>query len=171
MKNILIIGTVATKSDEIDFMRECIKNLKCNPVLMDVSVLGDPPIKVDYSKHDVAQHANMTNKEIIFTTSNRTDNSYFSTGNDYETRYYFQISIIDDWGYEVFSNIESIDPEYVTFIKSHDSGSEVDIGYRVVQTAVGKYKILGKTNSDVIMISTDRSVSYTHLTLPTNREV
>ena len=54
MKNILIIGTVDTKSDEIEFMRECIKNLECNPVLMDVSVLGDPPIKVDYSKHDVA---------------------------------------------------------------------------------------------------------------------
>ena len=65
MKNILIIGTVDTKSDEIEFMRECIKNLECNPVLMDVSVLGDPPIKVDYSKHDVAEHANMTNKEII----------------------------------------------------------------------------------------------------------
>jgi len=65
MKNILIIGTVDTKSDEIEFMRECIKNLECNPVLMDVSVLGDPPIRVDYSKHDVAEHANMTNKEII----------------------------------------------------------------------------------------------------------
>ena len=65
MKNILIIGTVDTKSDEIDFMRKCIKNLECNPVLMDVSVLGDPPIKVDYSKHDVAEHANMTNREII----------------------------------------------------------------------------------------------------------
>ena len=59
----------------------------------------------------------MTNKEIIFTTSNRTDNSYFSADNDYETTYYFQVSMIDDWGYEVFSNIESIDPEYVTFIK------------------------------------------------------
>ena len=65
MKNILIIGTVDTKSDEIDFMRECIKNLECNPVLMDVSVLGDPPIRVDYSKHDVAEYANMTNKDII----------------------------------------------------------------------------------------------------------
>tara|TARA_B100001996_G_scaffold176011_1_gene134375 strand:+ start:596 stop:1855 length:1260 start_codon:yes stop_codon:yes gene_type:complete len=65
MKNILIIGTVDTKSDEIDYMRECIKNLKCNPILMDVSVLGDPPIKVDYTKHDVAKFADMTNKAII----------------------------------------------------------------------------------------------------------
>ena len=28
MKNILIIGTVDTKSDEIEYMRECIKNLE-----------------------------------------------------------------------------------------------------------------------------------------------
>ena len=38
MKNILIIGTVDTKSDEINFMRKCIKILGCYPVLMDVSV-------------------------------------------------------------------------------------------------------------------------------------
>ena len=86
----------------------------------------------------LAYDLNMTNKEIIFTTPNRTDNSYFSTDNDYETTYYFQVSMIDDWGYEVFSNIESIAPEYVTFIKSHDSGSEVDIGYRGVQTSTDK---------------------------------
>ena len=105
----------------------------------------------------LAYDLNMTNKEIIFTTSNRTDNSYFSADNDYETTYYFQVSIMDDWGYEVFSNIESIDPEYVTFIKSYNSGSEVDIGYRAVQTTTGKYKILGKTGSDVTLIGTDRS--------------
>ena len=105
----------------------------------------------------LAYDLNMTNKEIIFTTSNRTDNSYFSADNDYETTYYFQVSMMDDWGYEVFSNIESIDPEYVTFIKSYNSGSEVDIGYRAVQTTTGKYKILGKTGSDVTLIGTDRS--------------
>ena len=105
----------------------------------------------------LAYDLNMANKEIIFTTSNRTDNSYFSADNDYETTYYFQVSMMDDWGYEVFSNIESIDPEYVTFIKSYNSGSEVDIGYRAVQTTTGKYKILGKTGSDVTLIGTDRS--------------
>ena len=65
MKNILIIGTVDTKSDEINFMRKCIKNLDCNPVLMDVSVLGEPSIDVNYSKHEVAKYAGMTNEEII----------------------------------------------------------------------------------------------------------
>ena len=65
MKNILIIGTVDTKSDEINFMRKCIKNLDCNPVLMDVSVLGEPSIDVNYSKHEVAKYAGMTNEGII----------------------------------------------------------------------------------------------------------
>ncbi len=65
MQNILIIGTVDTKSDEIDYMRKCILNLNCNAIIMDVSVLGDPSIKVDYSKHDIAQHAGMSNQDII----------------------------------------------------------------------------------------------------------
>ena len=55
MQNILIIGTVDTKSDEIDYMRNCIISLNCNAILMDVSVLGEPSIKVDYSKHDIAK--------------------------------------------------------------------------------------------------------------------
>ncbi len=63
--NILIIGTVDTKSDEINFMRNCILGQECNAFLMDVSVLGDPRIKVDFSKHDVAKSAGMTNEEIV----------------------------------------------------------------------------------------------------------
>ena len=99
----------------------------------------------------------MNDKEILFSTSSRTENSYFSADNDYETTYYFQVSIIDDWGYEVFSNIESIDHKYVTFIHNYDAGSDIDIGYHGVQTASGKYKMIGKTSSDVIMIGTNRS--------------
>ena len=52
MNNILIIGTVDTKADEINFMKECIENLKCHPIIMDVSVLGEPSIKVDFTRHD-----------------------------------------------------------------------------------------------------------------------
>ena len=65
MNNILIIGTVDTKADEINFMKECIENLRCHPIIMDVSVLGEPSIKVDFTKHDVAKYADMTNQEII----------------------------------------------------------------------------------------------------------
>ena len=62
---ILIIGTVDTKSDEIKFMYECIENLDSKPLIMDVSVLGETNIKVDFSKHDVARAAETSNKEII----------------------------------------------------------------------------------------------------------
>ena len=65
MNNILIIGTVDTKADEINFMKECIENLRCHPIIMDVSVLGEPSIKVEFTKHDVAEYAEMTNQEII----------------------------------------------------------------------------------------------------------
>ena len=54
MNNILIIGTVDTKADEINFMKECIENLRCHPIIMDVSVLGEPSIKVDFTKHDLS---------------------------------------------------------------------------------------------------------------------
>ena len=113
----------------------------------------------DFERYNLyqANDINMTNKEIIFTTTSRTENSYFSTDNDYETDYYFQVSMIDNWGYEVYSNIEYINPEYFTFIHNYDSGSDTDIGYHGVQTASGKYKMIGKTSSDVIMIGTDRS--------------
>ena len=113
----------------------------------------------DFERYNLyqANDINMTNKEIIFTTTSRTENSYFSTDNDYETDYYFQVSMIDNWGYEVYSNIEYINPEYFTFIHNYDSGSEIDIGHYGIQTALGKYIMIGETSSDVIMIGTDRA--------------
>ena len=105
-----------------------------------------------YQAYDI----DMTNKEIIFTTTDRSVNTYSSIDNDYETDYYFQVSIIDNWGYEVYSNIEYIDTEYFTFINNYDSGSDGDIGYYGIQNASDKYKIIAKTSLDVVMASTDR---------------
>ena len=64
-KRILIVGTVDTKSDEIKFIQNCITEMGCDGLIMDVSVLGAPPIKVDYSRHDVAKSANTSNQSII----------------------------------------------------------------------------------------------------------
>ena len=64
-KRILIVGTVDTKSDEIKFIQNCITEMGCDGLIMDVSVLGEPPIKVDYSRHDVAKSANTSNQSII----------------------------------------------------------------------------------------------------------
>lgn len=62
---ILVIGTGDTKSDELAFMRECIVSAGAVPVMMDVSILGDPKYAPDYSKQDVAAAADTTIEAII----------------------------------------------------------------------------------------------------------
>jgi uncharacterized protein (UPF0261 family) len=62
---ILVIGTGDTKSDELTFMRECIATAGGTPVMMDVSILGDPKFSPDYSKHDVAAAADTTIGAVI----------------------------------------------------------------------------------------------------------
>jgi uncharacterized protein (UPF0261 family) len=57
---ILVIGTGDTKSDELNFMRECIAGAGGYAVMMDVSVLKDPTFTPDYSKHDVAKETGVT---------------------------------------------------------------------------------------------------------------
>jgi uncharacterized protein (UPF0261 family) len=54
---ILIIGTADTKSDEIQFLQDCIEEQGCSATVMDVGVLGEPNCRVAYSKHDVAAAA------------------------------------------------------------------------------------------------------------------
>jgi uncharacterized protein (UPF0261 family) len=65
LPNILVIGTGDTKSDELLFMADIIAKAGGLPVMVDVSVLGDPPYMPDYSKHDIARAANVTIQEII----------------------------------------------------------------------------------------------------------
>jgi uncharacterized protein (UPF0261 family) len=62
---ILIIGTADTKADELEYMQSCFFKIGGKGLIMDVGVLGDPTIKVDFSKHDVAKAANTTNADII----------------------------------------------------------------------------------------------------------
>lgn len=61
---ILIIGTGDTKADELLFMRERIVEAGGEPVMVDVSVLGDPPYKAEYDKHAIAAAAETTNEAI-----------------------------------------------------------------------------------------------------------
>lgn len=57
---ILVVGTGDTKSDELEFMVGVIRDAAAVPVMMDVSVLGDPRYAPDYSRHDVALAAGTT---------------------------------------------------------------------------------------------------------------
>ncbi|UVC08008.1 Tm-1-like ATP-binding domain-containing protein [Rhizobium sp. TH2] len=65
LPNILVIGTGDTKSDELLFMADIIGKAGGLPVMVDVSVLGDPPYMPDYSRHDIAKAADVTMQQII----------------------------------------------------------------------------------------------------------
>ena len=58
--SILVIGTGDTKSDELQFMAAIIRDAGGVPVMMDVSILGGPPYRPEYSRHDVAAAAGTT---------------------------------------------------------------------------------------------------------------
>lgn len=65
LPSILVIGTGDTKSEELQFMVEIISQAGGLPVMIDVSVLGDPPYRPDYSRHDIAACADTTIEAII----------------------------------------------------------------------------------------------------------
>lgn len=54
-KTILVIGTYDTKDAELCYLVDIIQAQGGQTVTMDVSVLGDPELPTDYSKHDVVQ--------------------------------------------------------------------------------------------------------------------
>ena len=62
---ILIIGTGDTKADELLFMKERVEAAGGDALMMDVSVLGDPPYKPDWSKRDIAEAAETTIEAIV----------------------------------------------------------------------------------------------------------
>ena len=54
---ILVIGTGDTKSDELSYLAGKVEAAGGNPVMLDVSVLGDPPYRPAHDKHAVAPGA------------------------------------------------------------------------------------------------------------------
>jgi uncharacterized protein (UPF0261 family) len=62
---ILLIGTGDTKADELNFMSECIARAGGRTVMMDISVLGDPPYRPAHDKHAVAAAAHTTIDVIV----------------------------------------------------------------------------------------------------------
>lgn len=64
-KTVLVIGTFDTKSAELAYLIECIRQQGGQVRSMDVSVLGDPPAPVDISKHHVAAAGGMTIAQVV----------------------------------------------------------------------------------------------------------
>jgi uncharacterized protein (UPF0261 family) len=56
-KTILLVGTYDTKNAELDYMAQRIASQNGGVLTMDVSVLGNPELATDISKHQVAQAA------------------------------------------------------------------------------------------------------------------
>ncbi|NBN65421.1 Tm-1-like ATP-binding domain-containing protein [Pannonibacter tanglangensis] len=61
---ILLVGTGDTKADELTYMAEKIQEAGGRPVMMDVSVLGNPPYIPEHDKHAVAAAAGTTIEAI-----------------------------------------------------------------------------------------------------------
>lgn len=64
-KTILVVGTYDTKSDELGYIAACIEDAGGHVLRMDVSVLGEPAVPVELSKHDVATAAETTIDAVI----------------------------------------------------------------------------------------------------------
>lgn len=64
-KTILIVGTFDTKNDELRFMEQVIIDQGGATLTMDVSVLHDPDVPTDVSKHAVAASADSSIKDAI----------------------------------------------------------------------------------------------------------
>lgn len=62
---ILVIGTGDTKADELAFLADRVRRAGGRPVMLDVSVLGDPPYAPDHDKHAVAAAAGTTIPAVV----------------------------------------------------------------------------------------------------------
>jgi uncharacterized protein (UPF0261 family) len=64
-KHLLIIATLDTKGRESEFVRDCAAGLGADPILMDIGILGNPPIIPDITKYDMAKAAGVDLTELI----------------------------------------------------------------------------------------------------------
>lgn len=64
-KRVLVIGTYDTKSDELEYLANKIQTQGARVVSMNVGVLGESSLPVDYSRHDVAAAADSSIEKII----------------------------------------------------------------------------------------------------------
>ena len=92
---ILLIGTGDTKSDEMLFMRECISGAGGVTVIMDVSILGDPKFKTEYSKHDVAAAAATDIEKIINSGDENSAMALMAEGASKLTRQLYDVGKFD----------------------------------------------------------------------------
>ncbi|MBT9370006.1 Tm-1-like ATP-binding domain-containing protein [Rhizobium sp. CSW-27] len=77
---ILIVGTGDTKSAELLFIAETVRQAGGRPVMMDVSILKDPPYVPDYSRFDIAESAGVSMDDIIHSGDENTSMALMAKG-------------------------------------------------------------------------------------------
>jgi uncharacterized protein (UPF0261 family) len=92
---ILLIGTGDTKADELLYMSDCITKAGGEPIMMDVSVLGDPPYKPHHDKHAVAKSAQRTIDQVAASGDENSAMSLMAVGATRLTRQLFDAGEID----------------------------------------------------------------------------
>lgn len=93
--NILLIGTGDTKSDEISFMLDCLRKAGASAAFMDVSVLGEPKLTPDHSKHDVAAAAGTSIAGVIASGDENSAMALMAAGASHLTRRLYDQGRID----------------------------------------------------------------------------
>lgn len=63
-RSIIIIGTLDTKGDQVEYLNNLIKERGNSTMVMDVGVKGEPPFKPEISHDDVAKAVGMTLEEM-----------------------------------------------------------------------------------------------------------
>jgi len=64
-KQLLIIATLDTKGRETEFVMTCAEAIGVNPIVMDIGILGDPPIIPNISKMDLAAATGVNLHDLI----------------------------------------------------------------------------------------------------------
>lgn len=64
-KNIIVIGTLDTKGQEIAFVRDLIANRGHQPVVIDSGIQGEPAIEPSISRHEIAAAAGTSIEELL----------------------------------------------------------------------------------------------------------
>ena len=65
VKIIVIVGTLDTKGEEIRYVKELIERRGHKTIVIDVGILGEPPLQPDIAHEEVAEAAGTKLKEII----------------------------------------------------------------------------------------------------------
>ncbi len=64
-RTIVVMATLDTKGHEAAFVRDVIKGMGCNAMVIDTGILGEPPFTPEISRHQVAAAGGATIQEII----------------------------------------------------------------------------------------------------------